>query len=220
MANTPWGPSQSEYIAADGITFYSTASHGGYHLSPERCDEFYKQFPTFQTFAGQRQWFEEDCDACAVVLAFPTLFRDDLVRACYRQVEHMAKRDDYSADWAAVLRDCPMICEPIAKRAEAAHAGQWERGSMWGPPGRPGQYPLGSWGVNLIRVGDGARKTVVVKEYPKPFYTDEELALVLCQPAFTVESVDRPSPHYAFNEVDCGGAFDGFCVTSDADPGL
>jgi len=29
----------------------------------------------------------------------------------------------------------------------------------------------------------------------------------------------RPAP-VAFNEADCGGVFDGFSVTSDADPGL
>jgi hypothetical protein len=38
---------------------------------------------------------------------------------------------------------------------------------------------------------------------------------------FTV--IEKPvyrSPRCDFNEADCGGVFDGFCVTSDADPGL
>ena len=29
-----------------------------------------------------------------------------------------------------------------------------------------------------------------------------------------------PDPRFHFDEADCGGAFDGFTVTSDADPGL
>jgi hypothetical protein len=30
----------------------------------------------------------------------------------------------------------------------------------------------------------------------------------------------RQRPEFDFNEADCGGVFDGFSVTSDADPGL
>ena len=30
----------------------------------------------------------------------------------------------------------------------------------------------------------------------------------------------RDVPRCEFNEADCGGVFDGFCVVSDADPGM
>jgi hypothetical protein len=35
-ANTPWGPSQGATVYAEGIVCYSTAGHGGFHLSAER----------------------------------------------------------------------------------------------------------------------------------------------------------------------------------------
>lgn len=46
----------------------STASHGGYWISQERLLELQRIFPN-QT----SQWFEEDCDWCIVVVAFPFL---------------------------------------------------------------------------------------------------------------------------------------------------
>lgn len=36
VKQTPWGPAQTADVIAPGIVFYTTASHGGYHLSPER----------------------------------------------------------------------------------------------------------------------------------------------------------------------------------------
>lgn len=35
-----------------------------------------------------------------------------------------------------------------------------------------------------------------------------------------MKSFGSPVPVPAFNEAECGGAFDGFNVTSDADPGM
>ena len=64
---TPWGaPDNIEHVA-DGITWYDTPSHGGYHLSDERL----AQLPPIcrDTRAGSG-WFEEDCDAAIVHLFF------------------------------------------------------------------------------------------------------------------------------------------------------
>ena len=36
---------------------------------------------------------------------------------------------------------------------------------------------------------------------------------------YTITKVETPA-RQPFNEADCGGVFDGFTVTSDADPGL
>jgi len=87
-AHTPWGMSQDSDKIADGIVFYSTASHGGYKLSPARMTEFIIQFPDFRTFAGG-SWFEEDCDAAMVPVAFPDCFPTDQVsmaRDCVRSM--------------------------------------------------------------------------------------------------------------------------------------
>ena len=69
--STPWGPSQDAEAIADGITFHSTASHGGIHLSPERQ----AKMPAYMrdTFAGG-PWYEEDCDYVRVVVVFPEHF--------------------------------------------------------------------------------------------------------------------------------------------------
>jgi hypothetical protein len=74
-AETPWGhPDTIEHIA-EGITWYSTPSHGGYHLSPERLQAM-PEYLRNCSFTKD-QWFEEDCSWCAVVLAFPAHFREE-----------------------------------------------------------------------------------------------------------------------------------------------
>ena len=56
---TPWGPAQHLYKIADGVTFISTASHGGLLLSDERVKQLPKGYIPFNT---ARKWAEEDCD--------------------------------------------------------------------------------------------------------------------------------------------------------------
>lgn len=69
--STPWGPSQDAEVITEGITFHSTASHGGIHLSPERQAKMPKYMR--DTFAGG-PWYEEDCDYARVVVVFPEHF--------------------------------------------------------------------------------------------------------------------------------------------------
>lgn len=83
--STPWGESQTEQEIAPGITFYSTASHGGYHLTDERVAEMPKALRDFVPFggpqAGPGRWFEEDCDWAVVALAFPQHFPAEAIPA-------------------------------------------------------------------------------------------------------------------------------------------
>lgn len=77
---TPWGEPQTTEILAPGIVLFSTASHGGIWLSPERN----KQVPMRikrRTFMGNglRGWYEEDCDA-EIVYRF---FNFGLAPRCY-----------------------------------------------------------------------------------------------------------------------------------------
>lgn len=72
--STPWGMADFETYFAPGIVFYSTPSHGGFRLSPERQAQLETKFPGFKPFAGQRGWYEEDCDWAAVALTFPEAF--------------------------------------------------------------------------------------------------------------------------------------------------
>jgi len=50
--STPWGPSQTSREIAPGICFYSTASHGGYYLSPDRFATFRQCFPDYKLWAA------------------------------------------------------------------------------------------------------------------------------------------------------------------------
>ena len=73
--DTPWGMSDLATQIAPGIIFYSTPSHGGFHLSADRLKVFSSGTLawTWQGL-GVQGWFEEDCDAALVVTTFPYLF--------------------------------------------------------------------------------------------------------------------------------------------------
>lgn len=61
--STPWGRAQSSIKMAPGVIFYSTASHGGIHLSPS----VNILIPDYMRC--QDGWYEEDCDWCLPVIA-------------------------------------------------------------------------------------------------------------------------------------------------------
>jgi len=85
VTTSPWGPVQHTERVADGIVFVSTASHGGFVLSPKRLMEMRARFK--RNPYGRSRYFEEDCRAALVVIAFPELFRADQVdraQACAR----------------------------------------------------------------------------------------------------------------------------------------
>lgn len=72
-SDSPWGPIESTETIADGITFISTASHGGIRLSQWRHKIVLRAIPAWETFAGGR-WYEEDCDWAVLALIFPEKF--------------------------------------------------------------------------------------------------------------------------------------------------
>ena len=76
MANrtTPWGMSDSFVAIAPGITVYGTPSHGGYHITGKRVDEWKDYFPDVTLFGDRFPWFEEDCDWVWVCLRWPEHF--------------------------------------------------------------------------------------------------------------------------------------------------
>lgn len=73
---TPWGLSDDGgMFVADGITWYSTPSHGGYHVTGAALDaiplELRRTMRAWRRAADDDPWFEEDCEWCAVVIAHP-----------------------------------------------------------------------------------------------------------------------------------------------------
>lgn len=73
---TPWGPIQTRKEYGEGITFVSTASHGGFYVAPDlnKLIPEERRLATWNGGQGMRGWYEEDCDSCIVVLAFPDRF--------------------------------------------------------------------------------------------------------------------------------------------------
>ena len=75
----PWGAVQASKVVADGIFWFSTASHGGFALSQDR----YEQMPDHLKACSftDDEFFEEDCSWCAVVIAFPDFFNQGMQAA-------------------------------------------------------------------------------------------------------------------------------------------
>jgi len=111
---TPWGSADSATAYADGITRYTTCAHGGFGLAPDRFAAMpppLQACASFEVQPGQRAWFEEDVDWCAVVLAYPALFSPD-ERQCadstlrnWRHVQWEALHGRSLADGESVSKD-------------------------------------------------------------------------------------------------------------------
>lgn len=70
--NSPWGAVQQATAHGEGIWWVSTASHGGFLVSPAL--KIPAPYAAFKTFADEPGAYEEDCDAAVVPLAFPDRF--------------------------------------------------------------------------------------------------------------------------------------------------
>lgn len=92
--STPWGKPDYPYPEqiADGIYWYSTPSHGGYWLSPERREQMPPALRAIRPFGGREGWYEEDCDWAIVALSFPEHFNEHAREAA---------RDTAKAPWVS-----------------------------------------------------------------------------------------------------------------------
>lgn len=164
VIETPWGPSQHQHEHALGIVFHSTASHGGYQLSPQRQVELH-EVAAFKAFGPQ--WLEEDCEAALVALRWPAYATDQEIADAMATVRavaswsHSKARWQPVADWLATT----MLHEREAKHIEATKH-LWAAGSM-STRGK-------GWNVWFRR---GNETRTVRMDYPtKRYYSDEELA--------------------------------------------
>ncbi|MBV5262618.1 hypothetical protein J3S89_01025, partial [Pinisolibacter sp. B13] len=116
-ASTPWGGAQSAILYAEGIVEYATASHGGFHLSPERNAAVH---PTLRSEGG---WYEEDCGWAAVAITFPDLFT-----AFERRCAETTLKDWFPDAWEAISDTVlgPGASYQRDRRAfAAAHVADW-----------------------------------------------------------------------------------------------
>ncbi|WP_374195423.1 DUF7007 domain-containing protein [Rhodococcus sp. B50] len=110
---------QDGRVLAHGIIIASTAGHGGVRISPARL----KQMPAALRL-GRRRWFEEDCEAALVGLAFA----DDLEFTDSR-------RDDLAAVVAKLVPDeLGGVLRSHARAGRVVPAGQ---GNLRSGHGRP-----------------------------------------------------------------------------------
>lgn len=91
---SPWGRIDWAKEIAPGIWCVTTPSHGGYWLSSARVAEMPAELSGVRTFVersgraeaggGTGRWYEEDCDAALVALAFPQYFPREFVSGAAR----------------------------------------------------------------------------------------------------------------------------------------
>ena len=84
--STPWGMSQSSEQLIRGVMSYSTASHGGIHVSDKLLERIPVEF--HYGFCGVRGWYEEDCDWAIVAYFIPEAFPKELDDIVYATLEH------------------------------------------------------------------------------------------------------------------------------------
>jgi hypothetical protein len=94
--STPWGTAQSAYHFGRGVISYSTAGHGGFHVSNGLLKRIPDYLQTADQYApGTHGWFEEDCASAIVIVCLPEFFP---MAWRYNAVETM--RRTYPEQWA------------------------------------------------------------------------------------------------------------------------
>lgn len=116
-ADTPWGPSQGATVYAEGVVCYTTASHGGLHLSAARNR---KVHPMLRVAGG---FYEEDAAWAIVAITYPHLFTS-FERRCAEKTLKDSWPDAWEKIFGTIL--APGESREKDRRAfEAAHAGDW-----------------------------------------------------------------------------------------------
>lgn len=134
---TPWGMSQTAKSFGEGITVYSTASHGGFKVDPATL----KMMPAALRIAGG--WFEEDCNASLVVVAFPDRFPSEHVEIAMRDLKNLFP-DRYTA-WTGKALDLSESFTLRERAFVARTSNDFVARSAWGSG--QGDVPIGSVGV-------------------------------------------------------------------------
>lgn len=167
---TPWGTAERQTILAPGIISVSTASHGGYWLSPERWLHLQSSFRV-DSWAGA-PWLEEDCDCNLAACRWPSEFEPGLVYHAYRAVVQGATQYPNFERCKAWLENSGSSDAALARRMHDHF--NIENGGLWFKSGLASCQE--GWRCWFRRVGDGASRSVILADYPlQPFYSESEL---------------------------------------------
>lgn len=131
MTYTLWGPSQHTEKVAPGICWYSTASHGGYHLSPMRNALVHPAWKS-SPYGRREGWYEEDLDYNIVYVTFPGLFTREQVqeahetlKAWYPDEYRLATGAPVSLEESFVLRERLFLQEHARDYLVLSAWGSW-----------------------------------------------------------------------------------------------
>lgn len=156
--STPWGQSQQSTQIARGIVRYSTAGHGGVHLTrsrvecmPSALQHHLKRMGAI-TNKGDA-WLEEDLEWAFAVLAFPSVYETDTV-----EVAEKTLRDWFPNAWED-LRGRKLVAGESSERDREAFleahkndylvTGAWGSWAMHVPEGMVGVVAIkGGWQKN------------------------------------------------------------------------
>lgn len=95
--HTPWGHTETLGVLIQGVSVVTTASHGGMRLSLAR-----QQAMKILGMPAEwvREWYEEDCEVAAVILAFSSEFDPPVVAEAYKMVQNI---DEGNWRWGELL---------------------------------------------------------------------------------------------------------------------
>jgi len=116
-AHTPWGTSQGATVYTEGVVCYSTAGHGGFHLSAERNRSVH---PMLRARGG---WYEEDEGWAIVAITFPQLFTSYERRCAARTI-----KDSWPDAWEAIFGT---VLQPGESREKDRRAFEQEHAHDW-----------------------------------------------------------------------------------------
>jgi len=104
--HTPWGQSDHSEKIADGITLYTTPSHGGLLVSAERVKKMHASLARISGYGSRcgGRWFEEDCEFAAVVAAFPEEFE---AKGYKRELSHQSLKNWHPVEYIDVFGPFP-----------------------------------------------------------------------------------------------------------------
>lgn len=161
--STPWGRADSLETYRRGIAFVSTPRHGGFRVARSLAERtFPPQVLDATIFSSGYYWFEEDCMAAFVALAFPNLDLGIEVPAAAK-----VAKTYYPDEYTALTGEPVSLEESWVLRKRQFEEETREKFVGYSAVGGPGvrdgvEVPAGMVLAWAKRASDGAKKRVLV----------------------------------------------------------
>jgi len=141
---SPWGPIQDTTEITEGVSFVSTAGHGGLKLDRKRNAEM----P--EALRRKGGWYEEDCEYSLVMVGLPQYFKPEEVARAHQTAKNWFP-DEYEAFTGTII---PLNESYIKQERQFAidHANDYVVVAAWGDWNKA--VPKGMVGVAACKGGD------------------------------------------------------------------